>query len=90
MRVLTLTPGPAPARRFKGGQNMWANSVFEALGGPFWPSPPAPLPHAGSRADRTCGQIRRLRRYNVCFGPHPRPRSRFGSGVTQAHACGIP
>jgi hypothetical protein len=33
---------------FKGGQNMGANSVFEALGCPFWPSPPAPLPHAGA------------------------------------------
>jgi hypothetical protein len=44
MRVLTLTPGPAPARRFKGGQNMWANSVFEALECAFWPSPSAPLP----------------------------------------------
>jgi hypothetical protein len=35
---------PSPPRTFNGRQNMWANSVFEALGCPFWPSPPAPLP----------------------------------------------
>jgi hypothetical protein len=51
---------------------------------------PADPRESGSRADRTCGQIRRLRRYNACFGPHPRPRSQNGRGVTQAHACGIP
>jgi hypothetical protein len=30
----------------------------------------------GSRADRTCGRIRCSRRWDACFGPHPRPRSR--------------
>jgi hypothetical protein len=42
---MSFPPPPAPrVRGFKGGQNMWTNAMFEALGWAFWPSPPAPLP----------------------------------------------
>jgi hypothetical protein len=49
---------------------MWANSVFEALGCPFWPSPPAPPPHArGDSGERLWPLIAVLGYCEQLFGP---------------------
>jgi hypothetical protein len=39
--VLSVDPR---VRGFKGGQNVWAKSMFVASECAIWPSPPAPLP----------------------------------------------
>jgi hypothetical protein len=44
MRRFPSPPNPLSHKEFKGGQNMWTNAMFEALGCACWPSPPAPLP----------------------------------------------
>jgi hypothetical protein len=54
---------------------------------------PGPAPKMGSRADRTCGQIRRLRRWDARVDPHPRPLNpkweRGDSGVRVWHPIAV-
>jgi hypothetical protein len=74
-QVGRLSP-PPPA--FKGGQNMWTNAMFEALGWAFWPSPPAPLPkwERGDSGARVWHPIAVHSYYEHLFGPPLNPPAR--------------
>jgi hypothetical protein len=70
---------------------MWANSVFEALGCPFWPSPPAPLPkwERGDSGVRVWHPIAVHGHDEQLFGPPLNPKWRGDSGARLGHPIAV-